>query len=395
MSVSISAASTIEDLLAESIETAQSRAASAFDEAAAPFEDRLVLFGAGALGRRTLAGLRATGTPPLAFADNNPAVWGTSIDGIPVYSPQAAAERFGTNAAFVIAIWNGQATDCMASRVSQLRKLGSERAIPAGLLFWKYPDVFLPYYMMDLPDKLLGHAEEIRAVFEMWEDEASREEYLAQLTFRLRMDFSALHTAATGHEYFPGDLFRLSKTEVLADCGAFDGDTIQTFIEESRGEFASVLAFEPDPLNWPKLQQRVAGFAAPLRRKIACFPYAIGGRAGTVMFNATGTQLSTMGAGGATVECVRLDDVLRTENPTLIKFDIEGAELEALAGAREIVRRCRPILAVSAYHQQSHLWDIPLALREMAESYRYYLRPYAAEGFDLMCYAIPEERCTA
>ena len=80
----------------------------------------------------------------------------------------------------------------------------------------------------------------------------------------------------------------------------------------------------------------------------------------TVYFNATGTELSTVGAGTLPVDCVSLDESLENESPTLIKFDIEGFELEALAGARETIRRHTPILAVSAYHRQKPPLGNPL-----------------------------------
>ena len=63
----------------------------------------------------------------------------------------------------MITIWNGQAKDRMADRVRQLEDLGCQRVIPAGFLFWKYPDVFLPYYPLDLPHKLLMKADEVRS----------------------------------------------------------------------------------------------------------------------------------------------------------------------------------------------------------------------------------------
>ena len=92
------------------------------------------------------------------------------------------------------------------------------------------------------------------------------------------------------------------------------------------------------------------------------------------------------------MECIRLDDSLQELSPTLIKFDIEGFELDALAGARQVIARSRPILAVSSYHLQDHLWEVPLALASMCSHYRYFLRPHGTEGWDLVCYAIPEER---
>ena len=152
----------LELLLSESPAAAVHRARFAFDEQAAGFENRLVLFGAGGFGRRTLAGLRFLGIEPLAFADNNRQLWGRPVNGVRVVSPQEAAQEFGEKAAFVLTIWNGQAQDRMADRVRQLKDLGCARVIPAGFLFWKYPDVFLPYYPLDLPHKVLMKADEVR-----------------------------------------------------------------------------------------------------------------------------------------------------------------------------------------------------------------------------------------
>src|SRR5437762_8365155 len=113
----------LELLLSESPAAAMRRESEAFDQLAAPFEKRLVLFGAGGFGRRTLAGLRFLGIEPLAFADNNRQLWGRSVEGVRVVSPQDAAQEFGESAAFVLTIWNGQAKDRMADRVRQLKDL--------------------------------------------------------------------------------------------------------------------------------------------------------------------------------------------------------------------------------------------------------------------------------
>src|SRR6185312_8391961 len=90
----------LDKLLSETVSQAVVREQSAFDEFAGSRRDRIVLFGARKLGRKTLAGLRAVGTEPLAFSDNDPRTWGTMLDGVPVYSPRDAAERFGKDAVF-------------------------------------------------------------------------------------------------------------------------------------------------------------------------------------------------------------------------------------------------------------------------------------------------------
>ncbi|MFI5246497.1 MAG: nucleoside-diphosphate sugar epimerase/dehydratase, partial [Gemmatimonadales bacterium] len=70
----------------------------------------IVLFGAGGLGRKVAAGLRANGVEPLAFADNSVARQGTTIDGLRVLSPEDAAREFGEHAIFVVTIWGANST---------------------------------------------------------------------------------------------------------------------------------------------------------------------------------------------------------------------------------------------------------------------------------------------
>ena len=56
----------------------------AFDRLAGPRARRIVLFGAGGLGRRVLAAVREGGLEPAAFADNDPRKRGTQVDGLDV-----------------------------------------------------------------------------------------------------------------------------------------------------------------------------------------------------------------------------------------------------------------------------------------------------------------------
>ena len=108
----------VRTLLAEGIGDAIKREQTAFDSLAAAGVDT-VLFGAGGLGRKTLLGLRAVGREPLAFSDNNSQLWDTSVEGIPVLSPEVAALRYGRRATFVLTVWARLVLVCYA--VSQHR----------------------------------------------------------------------------------------------------------------------------------------------------------------------------------------------------------------------------------------------------------------------------------
>lgn len=76
----------------------------ASDRLIEPFSKFLVLFGTGNFCRQVLAYLRREGNEPLGFADNNSSLWGKTLDGIPVFSPSAAARRFGQRAAFLVTV---------------------------------------------------------------------------------------------------------------------------------------------------------------------------------------------------------------------------------------------------------------------------------------------------
>jgi hypothetical protein len=70
-------------------------------------------------------------------------------------------------------------------------------------------------------------------------------------------------------------------------------------------------------------------------------------------------------------------------------MDIEGAELDAIAGAERLIAETAPFMALCAYHRQDHLWRIPLAVAALRPDYRLVLRPHCEEGWDLVVYAIP------
>lgn len=379
-------------LLSESVDSAKKRESALFDELVGTQGSALVLFGAGNLGRKTLRGLRKAQLEPVAFADNNAAIWDTFVEGVPVLSPADAVAKHGKSAVFIMTVWRGEGTDTMAERCQPLRDLGCERVINFGAVFWKFPEFFLPHYSFDLPHKVLEHADEIRRAFALFKDDASQREFVAQIRWRLHLDFDGLPRPVAHEIYFPEDLVTVSNTELFVDCGAFDGDTMASFLDTRKESFSSYVAFEADPSNFEKLRTNIANLPAGLRQKLIIHPLAVGARREKVLFEATGTEASAVGRGTLEIQCVPLDQVLANIKPTWIKMDIEGSEPDALEGARQIISRGSPVLAVCVYHQQDHLWRIPLLIRELSSDYELFLRPHLLESWDLVCYAIPRHR---
>jgi hypothetical protein len=75
-------------------------------------------------------------------------------------------------------------------------------------------------------------------------------------------------------------------------------------------------------------------------------------------------------------------------------MDIEGSEPEALRGSAQLLRQHRPVLAVCTYHRSEHLWEIPNLIRTICPDYMIFLRRYAEESWEGVCYAIPPDRLT-
>ena len=386
-------ATQLEGLLSEELGSLVRRERTAYDLLTEPLNDSFVLFGAGVLGRRTLAGVRKLGIEPLAFTDNNSLLWGQTVDGLKVLSPVDAVHRFANLAPFVVAIWRDVGGHPVAKIREQLNAIAPTRVVSVGYLYWKYAEALLPYYFLDLPHKIALQVDQVRAAFKLFSDDQSRIEYLAQLRWRLWLDFDGLPPPVSHPPYLPDDLFSTSAEEVFVDCGAYDGDTIERFLQHQVQFSGRIFAFEPDVLNVAKLRSYVGSLPAPTQERITIVPSAVGSRRQKVRMETTGTvQSAVSNSGSAEAECVPLDEVLSDEAPTYVKMDIEGGEPEALVGARSVIQSHHPVLAICVYHQFDHLWKLPLLVHSMSNDYSFFLRPQAEACWDLVCYAVPLTR---
>jgi hypothetical protein len=101
----------------------------------------------------------------------------------------------------------------------------------------------------------------------------------------------------------------------------------------------------------------------------------------------------TAGADSIQVACETLDRLLAGYDKPYIKMDIEGAELDALDGAKRTLETGRATLAICNHHTQDDLWKIPLAINELSGgAYNLYLRRNAEDCWENMCHAIPKRR---
>ena len=89
------------------------------------------------------------------------------------------------------------------------------------------------------------------------------------------------------------------------------------------------------------------------------------------------------------VPLISVDMLSPGERVDYIKYDVEGAEREALLGSRETVLRDRPALGISLYHRSEDLFALPLLLDSIRKDYRWYIRRRRClPAWEIMLYAI-------
>lgn len=89
------------------------------------------------------------------------------------------------------------------------------------------------------------------------------------------------------------------------------------------------------------------------------------------------------------VKTIKIDTFAKENNlprVDFIKMDIEGAEREALAGAREVIEKHKPKLAISVYHLEDDLKVIPNLINSYRNDYEFYLDCTTGFGGETILY---------
>jgi len=323
----------------------------------------MILFGAGRLGRRILAECRAHDIHVEAFSDNNPKLWWTKIDGLTVHPPSALPSHLR-----VVTITNGGEARRQLKAMGLRAQSCSAFILAHGLSMEEFGFAPPSFYNSNLYS--------IKHLSSHLADELSRFLLHEQIEFRIGSISETSPPSPISEIYFPPLLTPLIG-EVYFDCGAYDGDTIRQF-QQWNPLYKQIYAFEP--------VQRVSATI-----DVQILPCGVGNHPTRANFTREGAGSHADDNGSVTAPIIPLDS-LAFAHPTLIKMDIEGAEPEALDGAKTIIRDLAPALSICLYHRPEHLWEIPIQIESLNPSYRLFIRRYAEDASELVCYAIPEDR---
>lgn len=229
-------------------------------------------------------------------------------------------------------------------------------------------------------------------VYNNLEDSLSKQIYLGILNMKISLDNKYIEGLASPEEeqYFAKDLIKIMGNEVFVDCGSFNGDTLNLFLENANENYSEYIAFEADKSIFNELNKKIVAeeLVNITTYNLACWDkeeilkFQSGGTSGNVSFN-----------GDIEVQANSLDNILKDSQVTFIKMDIEGAEVNALLGAEKLIKNNQSILAICLYHDIEDYHKIPNLIKKFNPDYKIFIRHYR-DLFDIetVCYAIPKSR---
>lgn len=333
---------------------------------------RVALYGAGKYGMAALKNIRKyiPGLDVVCFLDDDKErhFFEGGIEGVEIRLLQDAMKE---KEPFHILITNYYV-------LSTLKKIEASGFDAQRALFWG--ELLIEDFPSDLTKQ---NRQDLKRVFDLLEDYQSKEIFRCMAEARITKNVDLLARTCQARQYFPEDIFTFGSEEVFVDGGAYDGDTIRHFLDAANGAYRHIYAFEPDQKNFLKLSQNTRD------EKITCYNGGLWNETSEVGFmgNKGGSsQIEETGSGR--IHVYRFDDLEIEYDATFIKMDIEGAELNALKGMEQTIRRCRPKLAVCIYHKFEDLWEIPLYIKELLPDCKLYIRNYTTYLDEIVLYAV-------
>ncbi len=324
----------------------------------------LFLYGAGSAGQRSLSILNNMKIPVEDFCvseqQNNPKqIMGKKI--IEFKDIKAKYEKF----AVLIAVGEANKNDIVAEVKKQ----------PCGVEILFSIDDLCGYFYKTECMKI----EEIKPLLA---DEKSYEILQEYVRYREAISYEELFALSRPiqDQYFDNEVIQMSENETFVDAGVFDGKTTLEFARLVKNNYNAVLLFEPDTKSY-RISKKT--LEASGKKRCYIFDEGLFSEKKIVRFTNTGdggSRIDMQGESIDEIKVVALDDKIKEieciKEVTFIKMDIEGSEAEALIGAKEILKKDKPKLAVCLYHKWEDIYDIPKLVKSIRPDYKIYIRHY-------------------
>lgn len=242
------------------------------------------------------------------------------------------------------------------------------------------------------------YMEGYRWAYNLFLDERSKERVLDMIRSRLLGSpcyGDALYT--DGYLSFPFSDEQLRDGEVYVDGGCYIGDSAVEFIlkmHEAKKSYKAIYSFEPETQIYEKAKDNLGQY-----ENVKLIQKGLWNQEMVLYlkYNPTDADLianylvSEPDTETLEVPVTSLDtffyELPEDTWPTLIKFDIEGSENEALKGAKRIIEVKKPRLMISAYHKPEDIYELAQTIMDIRKDYQFQLWKLGDGFVDMVLYA--------
>ena len=219
------------------------------------------------------------------------------------------------------------------------------------------------------------HYSKIVTALETLCDEESKNTFISLIRYKLSGRMADLLAFTHTKE----EMYKLiieKNPRKYCDVGAYNGDTLKEALHHLPS-ISRAVCIEPDKKTFKRLLKYAEGVD---NASVACINAAAWSACGEGDFSASASRNSSISGVSTSsfehkndeVSLVSVDSL--GEDFDYVKYDVEGAEREALDGSSETIDRCRPALLVSLYHKSRDIFELINLLREKYQGYKFYLR---------------------
>lgn len=334
------------------------------------------IFGASDTGKILLDTLQQEGVAVRGIWDNDTFKQGKRIHGVEIISYEKLCEDEGFNLFIACAYVLQEESRIQALKDVSLFQVGKTKE---GL-----KKQFAP-----VQDKIPRFVEQIQESKKYYKDEMSVSVVDATVEYMVSYHVEAMQKVVSAEEhYFIAEVMeRLPQQAVFVDCGAFTAE-FPGALKKQNIHFGKCYCFEMEEANCSIARQNVRLMGC--EDKVEIVHGGVAGQDGYLYFESNGASSKLVDYETQDkVQVFSLDTYFQNTKIDFIKMDIEGAELGALKGGMHVIKRDRPILAVSVYHSLEDRIEIPRYLQEQLGDYDFYLRQHSIWFSETVLYAVP------
>lgn len=336
-------------------------------------QKKTVIYGAGLMGGLTIKYLRKYKVDVEYAIDADVEKTGNYIENIKIIGLDAAAELGISGDSYIsfIALDRNNYDKYHIDIESFLDGLGIQHFYFENI----WVRTFRSYYVQ----QPVQYAEDFLRVYDFLADSESKETLMEFIRCSLKNDSWLLPEHMCIDKYWGCDfegkdvLYRHLDDEIWLNCGSFMGDTIFNYLGKGY-HFKKIYAVEGNDDSFGQLCKNIQ-LLEEIKENIELINMYIG--------NAEG-QLC-------------MDDFFRNREVTLINADIEGAEMDVLRAAKDVIIAQKPVIAFCVYHHFQDTIDFIKYLQTIQPDYHFYLRKYVSGVYnrfmnEVVLYAIPTNR---